>query len=118
MFGLPLSLVVSFVVFTSVLFYQQKHVSTFRGASQAFVAVLSLWAVVSVLFELGVLTYFGYRHSVWGAFKLFFLSIVFWIPVMVIEVRITSRIRSFPMLLSLCGFLVMPVCAYFMLMAL
>lgn len=112
MFGLPLGLVVSFAVFTSFLFYQQKHVSTFRGRSKTFVVVLSIWVFAGFLFELGVLGYVGYSRSVWAALKLFFLSIVLWMPVMAIEVRVTTRIASFPEMLSLCGFLAMPVCAY------
>ena len=118
MLGLPLSLVVSFTVFGSFLFYQQKHVSTFRGASQTFIVVLSAWALAALLFELGALAYFAWSHSVWGALKLFFLSIVLWIPVMAVEVSITTRIGSFPAVLSLSGFVVMPVCAYYMLRAL
>ncbi len=117
MFGLPLSLVLSFTLFGSFVFYQQKHVSTFRGASQAFLALLSFWALAGFLFEFGFLLYFGYRASVWSAIKLFGVSLLLWIPLMMVEVAISARVSLFTVLLSFAGFIAMPVCAYLMVLA-
>lgn len=117
MFGFPVSLVVSFTLFTTFLFYQQKHVSTFQGASQAFVLLLSFFALVGFVFELGFLLYFGYQTSIWTAVKLVGLGVVLWIPLMMLEVSVSSRVPVFYVLLSLAGFVAMPVCAYFMVLA-
>lgn len=118
MFGLPLSLVLSFTLFGTFLFYQQKHASTFRGASQTFLALLSIWALAGFIFELGFLLYFGYRDSIWSAIKLFGLSMLLWIPLMMIEVAVSGRAPLFTVLLSFVGFIAMPVCGYLMVLAL
>lgn len=118
MFGLPVSLVVSFTLFGTFLFYQQKHVSTFQGGSQAFVAALSLWALVGFLFQTAFLLYFGYHVSVWSALKLFGLSVVLWLPLMFVEVTVSARVPLFYVALSFAGFVAMPLCGYFMVLAL
>jgi hypothetical protein len=97
MLGLPLGLVLSFTAFGTFLFYQQKHAATFRGSSVAFGAILSIWA---------------------GMAKLLGLSIALWIPFMLVEVAVTSAFPSAFLLLSLAGFLVLPICGYLMIGAL
>lgn len=118
MLGLPLSLILTFTLFGTFLFYQQKHASTFRGASQGFLALLSIWALAGFIFEMGFLLYFGYRASLWSAMKLFGLSMLLWIPLMMIEVAISARTPLFTVLLSIVGFIAMPVCGYLMVLTL
>lgn len=118
MLGLPLGLVLSFTAFGTFLFYQQKHTATFRGSSVAFGAVLSMWAGVATLFDVAFLIYFGHRSSWWDAAKLLGLSIALWIPFMIIEVLVTGVFPSVFLLLSLAGFLVLPICGYLMIGAL
>lgn len=118
MFGIPLNLVVSFTLFATFLFYQQKHASNFQGASQTAGLVLSIWAGLGFLFEIGFLIYFGYIASAWSAVKLLGLSIALWIPLMIIEVSISAKAPVFPALLSIAGLAVVPFFGYLMIRAL
>ena len=117
MLGLPLDLLVSFTLFATFLFYQQKHASTFRGANQLFGEILTIWAGLGFVVEIGFLLYVAYQMSVWGAVKLFGISLLLWIPLMIVEVGLSAKIPLLPILLSLAGFLAVPVFGYLMIIA-
>lgn len=67
------------------------------------------------LFDLAFLIYFGYRSSWWDVVKLLGLSIALWIPFMMVEVLVTRAFPSIFLLLSLAGFIVLPICGCLML---
>ena len=117
MFGLPLDLLVSFAVFATFLFYQQKHASEFRGSSLLFGEILHIWGGLGFLLEIGFLFYVGYQMSVWSAIKLFGSGFLLGTPIILAEVVFQKRIHLLPFVISLIGFAVVPVSAYLMIIA-
>jgi len=110
--NIPLTLIVSYAVFSFFLFYQQLHLKNFRGASQGFATLLGLFALVGMIFGLGFLIYWGYKVSWLEAAILFGIAFaikVVWFP---IEARL--GLTNSYWLFSLAGFVALPVAGYFM----
>jgi hypothetical protein len=116
MSSLPYSLIASFIVFSFFLFYQQLHVKNFQGASQTFGLILNVFAFSAMIYGYGFLIYWGYSVSWLHAVILFVAGLLLklvWFPV---EAKLGLR-NSF-LILSLVGFVVIPLSGYFMFRAL
>ena len=112
MLTIPESLLVSYTLFSFFLFYQQLHVKNFQGANIAFGTFLAIFCFAAMLFGLGFLLYYGYKVSWLQAGLLFVLAFLIKIVWFAIEAKI--GLRGFAWVLSLAGFVVIPVCGYFM----
>ncbi len=109
---IPVSLIISYAVFSFFLFYQQLHLKNFRGASKAFGAALGIFVSVGTVYGLGFLIYWGYKISWFQAGILFAISLaimLIWFP---IEAKLGLRNSYFTF--SLMGFAALPVSGYFM----
>jgi len=113
---MPISLILSYAAFSFFGFYQKLHIKNFRGASQSFLLALNLFTLAATLFGIGFLLYYGYKVSWLEAAVLFGVAFAIkfiWFP---IEAKLGLRDSFF--IFSLAGFIIMPICAYFMLTAL
>lgn len=105
----PPSLIVSYVLFSFFLLYQQLYVRNFRDEGRALRAAVGALAVGGMVFGYGFLLYWGYTVDWMQAVLLLVLSLavkLIWFP---IEARL--GLRNAYRQLSLPGFVVMPVCA-------
>ena len=113
---IPITLLASYAAFSFFGFYQKLHIKNFRGASQSFLLVLNLFTLTATVFGVGFLLYYGYKVSWIEAAILFGVAFAIkfiWFP---IEAKLGLRNSYF--MFSLAGFVIMPVCAYFMWVAL
>lgn len=112
----PPSLIVSYVLFSFFLLYQQLYVRNFRDEGRALRVAVGTLAVGGMVFGYGFLLYWGYTVDWNQAVLMLVLSLAIklvWFP---IEGRLGLR-QSYRKL-SLPGFVVMPVCAVVMLASL
>ena len=110
--AVPASLVVSYVLFSFFLLYQQLYVRNFRDEGRALRAAVGALAVGGMVFAYGFLLYWGWAVDWMQAVLLLVLSLALklvWFP---IEAKLGLR-QSYRRL-SLPGFVVMPVCAVVM----
>ena len=70
MWGIPISLLVSFAVFSAFQFYVSKHVREYAGASTGFGYFLTAFAAAALLFQLGWWVYYGVTRGWLSAGKL------------------------------------------------
>lgn len=105
-------LVVSYTLFSFFLFYQQLHIKNFRGASQGFLSLLTVFAFVAMLGGFGFLIYYGYKVSWLGALAFFGISLAVKFVWFGIEAKL--GLRNAASFISIAGFVGIPVCAYFM----
>ena len=109
---MPVALVVSYTLFSFFLFYQQLHIKNFRGASQGFLGLLNVFALVAMIGGLAFLIYYGYQVSWLGALGLFGIALVVKFVWFGIEAKLgLSNAAPF---VSIAGFVAIPVCAFFM----
>ena len=109
---MPVSLIVSYGVFSFFLFYQQLHLKNFQGASEVVGAALGIFVLVGMIYGLGFLIYWGYKNSWLQAGILFALAFaikLIWFP---IEAKL--GLRNSYWIFSLLGFAALPVSGYFM----
>lgn len=109
---MPISLIISYAVFSFFLFYQQLHLKNFQGASEVFGALLGIFAFAGMLFGLGFLIYWGYKASWLQAATLFGIALAIkfvWFP---IEAKL--GLRNSYWVFSLTGFIALPISGYFM----
>lgn len=109
----PISLVVSYSIFSFFLFYQQFHVKNYQGQSGAFGLALTASAFAAMLFGWGFLFWWGYKISWLGAALLFAIAFVIKLPWFLIEARL--GLRKAYWILSLLGFAGLPASGYAML---
>lgn len=109
---MPLSLIISYSIFSFFLFYQQLHFKNFHGESEAFGALLGIFALVGMLYGLGFLIYWGYKVSWLQAAALF--SIAFAIKIVWFPIEARLGLRNTYWVFSLIGFVALPVSGYFM----
>lgn len=102
------ALAATFAFYSIFVYYQQLHARNYRGASEAFGLVLSLFALCATLAGLAFLIYFGWKLSWWGAAGLFVLGIV--ARVLWGLAQRLVPIEEAATLTSLLGFLALPVC--------
>lgn len=110
--NIPISLILSYSLYSFFLFYQQLHLKNFQGASQAFGLTLGVFAFAGMLFGLGFLLYYGYKVSWLQAGVLFLLAFVIKVVWFFIEAK--AGLRNFARVFSIGGFVALPVCGYFM----
>lgn len=104
------TLIGSYALFSLFVFYQQLHVKTYRGASQSFMTLLTLFAFVAMLAGLAFLFYYGYKVSWLGATGLFFIALVVKFVWFGVEAKLGLRVAA--PFLSMAAFVGIPVCAY------
>ena len=109
---MPITLIISYAVFSFFLFYQQLHLKNFQGASEAFGAMLGIFAFGGMLFGLGFLIYWGYKVSWLQAVALF--GIAFAIKIVWFPIEAKLGLRNSYLFFSLAGFIALPVSGYFM----
>jgi len=97
-----------YCLFTIFVFYQQLHARDFRGASQAFGLILSLFAFAGMLTGLGYLIYYGWSVTWWVPIPIFIIGLLASFLGFLIE-RLVGKFT-----LSMLGFIGWPACAYFM----
>ncbi len=113
---MSITLLTSYAAFSFFGFYQKLHIKNFRGASQSFLLVLNLFTLAATAFGVGFLLYYGYTVSWVEAAILFGVAFAIkfiWFP---IEAKLGLRNSYF--MFSLAGFVIMPICVYFMWVAL
>ena len=106
------NLIASYALFSLFVFYQQLHVKTYRGASQGFGTLLTLFAFFAMLAGLAFLFYYGYEVSWLGAAGPFGIALVVKFVWFGIEAKL--GLRDAAPLVSATGFEGIPACAYFM----
>ena len=114
LFGLSYELIVSYIVFRSFRFYMQLHIKNFRGSSESFVNVLSVWVLMTTAFHLYFLFYFGSTTTWWNPVKLIALHYAALLPLTATETYVSQHFPSTPYLLSVAGFVVIPLCGFLM----
>jgi len=109
---IPIILIVSYVVFSFFLFYQQLHLKKFQGSSEVFQLGLGIFALLAMIYGLGYLIYWGIKVSWLQAALLFVISLgikIIWFP---IEAKL--GLRNSYWVFSLLGFVALPISGYFM----
>ncbi len=109
---IPVTLIISYAVFSFFLFYQQLHLKNFQGASKAFGAALGIFAFVGMIFGLGFLMYWGYKISWLQAGILF--AIAFAIKLVWFPIEAKLGLRNSYWIFSVVGFAALPLSGYFM----
>jgi hypothetical protein len=97
-----------YCLFSIFVFYQQLHAKNFRGASEAFGLILSISAFLGMLTGFAYLGYYGWSVVWWGPIVIFILGILSLIVGFALERALGA------LTLSLAGFIVWPISAYFM----
>ena len=106
------TLVSAYTMFSLLLFYQQIHIKNFGGASQGFLALLNVFALIAMLFGIAFLLYFGYKVSWLFAVALFCIALIVKFVWFAVEAKL--GLRGAASVLSYLGFVGIPVCGYFM----
>jgi len=109
---ISITLIISYVVFSFFLFYQQLHLKNFRGSSELFQLGLGLFALLAMIYGLCFLIYWGINVSWIQAVILFAISIgvnIIWFP---IEAKL--GLRNSYWIFSLIGFITIPISGFFM----
>lgn len=106
------AVIISYALYSLFLFYQQLHVKSFGGASQGFLLVLNMFAIVAMIGGFSYLVYFGFKVSWLGALCLLGISFVIKIVWFGIEGKL--GLRNAAPFISIMGFIAIPVCAFFM----
>ena len=79
--------------------------------------LLGLWTLVATIFEYGFPIYYGYSTRWFNPVILFLFGMGVALPVSFLEVRITRNFEMFPFVLSLPGFLALPVSGFYVIRA-
>jgi hypothetical protein len=109
---MSVTLISAYAGFSLLLFYQQLHIKNFGGSSQGLLALLNVFALLAMLFGIAFLLYFGYKVSWLFAFALFAIALVVKFAWFAVEAKL--GLRSAAPVLSLLGFVGIPVCGYLM----
>jgi len=109
---MPISLILSYAAFSFFGFYQKLHIKNFRGASQTYLLVLNLFTLAATIFGVGFLFYYGYKVN-WAEAAILF-GVAFAIKLIWFPIEAKLGLRNSYFLFSLAGFVIMPVCAYFL----
>jgi hypothetical protein len=92
--------------------YLEKHVLSFRGSSQVFGTALMLCSTLSFLGKYAFLIGYGLQHTAIKAALLFFSGWITLPPLTVIVLWIDAEEAYLPLLLSVTGFIAIPLLGY------
>ena len=98
-----------FSLLSITVFYQQRHAKTFQGASVAFGALLSIFGFVGMLVEFAYLGYYAWNISWWAAIVVLIIGVLSGGLIGGVLERFLGSL-----VLSLAGFITLPVCGYLM----
>jgi hypothetical protein len=114
---LPVSLLISYSVFSLFEYYHTLHARTFRGSSRSFGLLLNLSAFLGMVFGLGFLLYYGYAVK-------WYLPAVLLAVSLVVDLLFFALVEayvgwySFPFVMSLSAFIVLPTSGFVMIVSL
>ena len=100
--------ILCYCLFGTFLYYQQLHVTHFRGASRVFENILSISVLAGMIVGLVFLFFYGYKVIWWAPLIIFTIGILFTF----VGVFFEKLVGTFWM--SMLAFIVWPVCAYLM----
>lgn len=106
---MPVSLIVSFIVFFGFVNTHQRHIRAFQGSSQRFYIFLNIYFIASCLLGLGFLVYYGYCTSWYLPIILFFVSGIIGGIIFGILDGVVGSLQ-----ISVLGFIGVPISSYFM----
>src|SRR5262245_40404232 len=98
MHDMPLSLIISYTLFSTFVFYQQWHLKNFKGASQLFEVALALSCFAAFICGAVFLIYYGWTIGWYLPILLFLLGLALQLVWFVIEAKL--KIPYFPFILS------------------
>lgn len=102
--ALPWSVIVVYSIYVAFATFQKFCIQDFRGRSEIYKFVLSFFALITSLFGVGFLIYYGFKTLWWTPFALFGIGILAYFILGFIE-------QLIPMwLLGLISFIVIPIC--------
>lgn len=113
---LPINLIVAYVAFSIFAFYQKLHLKNFQGASKGFGSALTIYVMTTTIFGLGFLIFWGVEVSWLQAGILFIIALaiqILWFPV-----EAMLRLQNLYPMISMAGFIAIPIAGYFMLASL
>ncbi len=105
---LSFSTIASYCLFSTFVFYQQLHAKNFRGASQGFHSLLTIFAFAGMITGVSFLVYLGWKVAWWAPLLLLGIGLLFQLVATFVE-RVIGSLG-----ISLAGFLGWPLCAYWM----
>lgn len=97
-----------YCLFSFFVFYQQKHLKTFNGASKIFELILSISCLLGMITGFVYFGYYGYKVVWWAPVVIFLIGMLSFSILLFIE----KIVGGFT--LSLLGFIIWPVCAFLM----
>jgi len=101
---LPWNIVLVYCVYVAFATFQKFCIKEFRGQHEIYKAVLSLFALLTSIFGVGFLIYYGYKTIWWAPVSLFGIGVLAYFLLGFIE-------QLIPMwLLGLLSFIVIPIC--------
>lgn len=98
-----------FLLVSITVYYQQLHGKNFKGNSQGFRLVLSVFALAGMIVEFAYLGYYAWNVSWWAAIIVFIFAAL---VVGLIGAILEKLVGGF--ILSVAGFFVLPVFGYLM----
>jgi hypothetical protein len=107
-----MSTAIFYCLYSVFVFYQQLHAANFRGESQSFGLFLGVFGLLFTVGQYIFLLFYGLKISWPGAIGMFALSFLFKQAWFWIEAKLGLRSAAF--LISLSGFIALPICAYFL----
>ena len=105
----PLSVLVTYAVFTFFAYKQKNYYINFEGASQVYSICLGILAFFAVFFGVGFLIFYGFRTTWLAPLILIAVGLVMYGPLLMLE-RMTSKFMP-RAVWGLLSFVVIPVCA-------
>lgn len=101
--------VLYYLLFNIIHFYMNLHGREFKGASMGFETILNSWVFLAMLAKYGFVIYWGLAHGWIQAAILFGATLVMMPFHAIFGKRIEKQLPSLPFLLSLSGFIALPV---------
>ena len=114
--AIPTSLVISYILFSICLFYQKQHIKNFQGSSEKAKLAINIFALIATIFGLGFLCYYGYKVNWVHSIILFFVAFAMQFVWFAVEAKL--RLQKFSWVISMAGFVIIPICGYFMCLSL
>lgn len=106
--NITLIMIAAYSAYGFFSFMQKRHMSRFQGASQVFNTILTLFVTVTTITSVGLLIYYGFTTVWWAPVVVFFAGMFVSCVLAAVTVMIPDWI------LSLSGFVVVPLALIFM----